>query len=74
MRYNSLLSAKMIQLTTSNMTDVMVRNISSENERTTVGVESRIRSKTDKNSRERVQMSEVRRGEEKKNELLAAKK
>jgi hypothetical protein len=53
MRYRILLSAKMIALTRKNMTDLMARNISSENERTTVGVESGLRGKADRNRRNR---------------------
>ncbi|KAL4757359.1 Zn(II)2Cys6 transcription factor domain-containing protein [Aspergillus foveolatus] len=48
-----LLSAKMIKLTRKNMTVLMARNISSENERTTVGVENGLRGKADKNRRNR---------------------
>ncbi|KAL4980980.1 hypothetical protein BDW66DRAFT_163957 [Aspergillus desertorum] len=68
-----LLSAKMIPLMTSNMTDAMVRSISSKNERTRVGAESRIRGKEDQKNGEGLQMIEKKRGEEKKNGLLAKK-
>ncbi|KAL6236130.1 hypothetical protein BDW75DRAFT_207465 [Aspergillus navahoensis] len=49
------------------MTDVMVRNISSENERTAVGRESGARGKTNHNSRNRVRCP--KRGEEQRRRM-----